>query len=377
MRTFLALILGILLFSSCATREEDQSFENVLDELIVNIDTVVVDVGEEIFIPGAYNYPEISADQKTLFFYYEGENPEIHEIELEDFSLKGRYTLKTDGPNRVPEYLINANLLADDKFALIGYGVQGIYSKEGEKLSELNLESRNWKGLPDIENLDFKRRMFIIDDGNKGVSIPGVFMGGTQGLASFDFQNDSVKMFDIPAMDIANNFRVVFMQGNGATISGDQVWLDKVNNSFIVYCQSTSDIYQYLPQLDSLRLVSFDHKLVPNKRSGSIKADVNSHEERRALGREINKLISFTKFYWDDSREMYFRFASENTRFNEEGSLGSDIYLFAYDQDLNLIGEKLLKMDRYPFRAFIKDGYLYAYTVVGEFPAFAKYSFVF
>jgi hypothetical protein len=112
--------------------------------------------------------------------------------------------------------------------------------------------------------------------------------------------------------------------------------------------------------------------LVAKSKTGDFSKEVDSHERRIEVMKEMRKQITFEDFYWDETRNLYFRL----------GSMGTDtdleVFLFAYDEQLNLIGET--KLDGLPsmiYRAFVRNGKLYSYYVVEESPALVQFTFDF
>ncbi|MDG1277921.1 MAG: DUF4221 family protein [Algoriphagus sp.] len=370
----------VLFFFSCGGNSESDSNSkiNLLENLQTSIDTVLISVGDEIFNPGAYYAYDLSEDGKRIFYGY-SEGPEVHEISLEDYALIARHKFSTDGPDRAPSFINYLSVLTGDDFALIGYGTQGIYSKNGKKIQSLDIEKTDWKGLEIEGNLNLIQNLRVLPDKNRAVSTPSPFARPVEGLAVFDLENESIKLHKLPALEITNKFNVTFRQENGGSSSGDFIDLQKLRDDFVIYSASTSDIYLYQPDLDSLRLITFDHKLVPKQKTGDFPTEVDSNERRMEVSNEIRKQISFSRLFWDESRNIYWRFAMQNPRYTEERRyLGSEVFVFTYDQDFKLTGETLSEnLTMLTNLPFMKDGKLYGLTVLKEDPAFVVISFNF
>jgi hypothetical protein len=374
---FICLVGG---FFSCGENSESDSNskKNILENLKVSIDSIRIDVGEEIFNAGAYYAYDLSEDKQSIFYGY-SEGPEVHEISLENYTLVERHKFTTDGPDQAPSFINSLSVLPDNEIALLGYGVQGIYTLDGTKLQDLGIEKTRWKGVEIAENLDLMRNLRVLTDKKRAVATPSQFAKPAEGLGVLDLESETITLHRLPALDITNRFNVTFRQENGSSSSGDFIDLQELGNDYVIYSSSTADIYLYQPDLDSLRLITFEHQLVPNQKTGDFPTEVDSNERRMEVSNEIRKQISFSRLYWDESREIYWRFAMQNPRYTEERKyLGSDVFVFTYDQDFNLTGEiKSDELNMLPSLPFMKDGKLYGYTVMEEDPALVQFTFNF
>jgi hypothetical protein len=374
---FICLVGG---FFSCGENSESDSSskKNILENLKVSIDSIRIDVGEEIFNAGSYYAYDLSEDKQSVFYGY-SEGPEIHEISLTDYALVKRHKFTTDGPDQAPSFINYLSVLPNNEVALLGYGAQGIYTLGGKKLQDLGIEKTEWKGLEIAGNLDLMQNIRVLPDKKRAVATPSPFAKPVEGLGVFDLENETITLHRLPALDITNRFNVTFRQENGSSSSGDNIDLQELGDDFVIYSGSTSDIYVYQPDLDSLRLITFEHQLVPNHKTGDFPTEVDSNERRMEVSNEIRKQISFSRLYWDESRKIYWRFAMQNPRYTEERKyLGSEVFVFSYDKDFNLTGEiKSEELTMLPNLPFMKDGKLYRYTVMEEDPGFVIINFDF
>jgi hypothetical protein len=367
-------------FFSCGENSESDSSskKNILENLKVNIDSIRIEVGDEIFDAGSYYAYDLSEDKQSIFYGYP-EGPEIHEISLTDYALVKRHKFTSDGPDQAPSFINYLSVLPGDELALIGYGAQGIFSIGGKKLQNLAIEKTEWKGLEIDGSLNLISNLRVLSDKKRAVATPSPFAKPVEGLGVFDLENKTITLHRLPALDITNRFNVSFRQGNGSSSSGDYIDLQELGDDFVIYSGSTSDIYVYQPDLDSLRLITFEHQLVPNHKTGDFPTEVDSNERRMEVSNEIRKQISFSRLYWDESRKIYWRFAMQNPRYTEERKyLGSEVFVFSYDKDFNLTGEiKSEELTMLPNLPFMKDGKLYRYTVMEEDPGFVIINFDF
>jgi hypothetical protein len=378
MKNLLFLIL-VSVFS-CAEKASEQIAEgaiktqsyteNQLENLQVSFDTVKVDVGDELVMSSAYYGFGLSADGQSIFFS-ESQSSEIHEIDLAEMKLLRRIAFEKDGPNRAPDFVESFDVLPNDEFLLANYAVQAIFNDEAEKIFDLKLQAEEYDGID--ESLGGLYSSLAVSPAKKkAFSLPAPFGEFTEGLAVLDLENKTGKILDLPALDLTENFRVTFSQNGGMTTSGDMIRMDKIHDQLVIYSGSTADIYLYDMPSDSLILLKFDHQLVENKKIGTFKTQAASQEERVEISGEIRKQINFYGFIWDDSRQQYFRFGIKGNGTNDSGELlPSDVFLFSYDQDFNLLGEKKIEeLSNVFFNSFFFDGKIYNYRPVDEDPGF-------
>ncbi len=373
------LSISILaLLSACGGKDSESTDQvNILENMSFSVDTVVVDVGDELFNPGAYYTRDLSPDQSKAYFLYM-EN-EIHEIDFENMKLMNRFVFQEDGPDAIPKYPNSFQILPDNEMFLGGYAQTGIFKLSGENVANYKVRPENVDGIPNDAGYTLTNSLIISPDKTTMVSLPNIFGNSIEGLAVIKTADMSAKILELPALEITSNFQLVFREGNGATGIGDFDRIQYLNNQFIIFSGATSDAYSYNWKLDSLRLLNFPHKLVPVSKTGELSKEVDSRESLMAERKNLKKQITFGQFYWDEEKEMYFRFADMNARYNEEGrQIGSDVFLFSYDKNWNLTGEKQVEqLDFQLYSAFFKDGKFYLFTVKGENPAFVVYTFDF
>lgn len=371
------LILSFLaLLASCSGRESEHAeYENILENFSLSVDTLVVDVGEEIFMSGAYSGFELSGDGERVFTYFEPEL-EVHEIDLDSLKLLNRHKFEKDGPNMIPMYLRYMQNLSETELFFASSLQAGIFKKSGEKVRSISLQPEDYAGLDPDFHFSLDNSMVVSPDQIKVLSLPNESLGTAEGLAILDIENMSGKFLSLPALEMTKNFRVLFKQGNGAVSSGESQRIKLVNGQLIIDSGATSDIYIVDLESDSLQLLTFPHQLVPKAKTGEFPSEVDSHERRREVTKEIYRQISFSQFFWDESNQIYFRMGQMNREFNEAiKKYTADIYLFAYDEEFNLIGETEVEgLDFMPTQGFAKDNRLFMQWVVDENPAFVVYN---
>ncbi|WP_026956032.1 DUF4221 family protein [Algoriphagus vanfongensis] len=368
---FLILLIG------CGTPENTgESTDNLLENLQITTDTVMVDVGEEIFNAGAYSTLVKIPNQPIVYFPFNS-GQEVHEIELTKPSLVRRIKFENDGPNQAPRYFQQFDMLPSGEFLIADFSMAGLFSQDAEKIREIKIDPSEVEGIDDdLSQINYT--LYLSPDQKKAISKADKIKTFSSQIAVFDLENKSAKVIDLPALEMTKNFQSTFAEGNGSVTYGDFITLKKLDNLFFITSGATSDTYIYDLENDSLTLKTFPHKLVPVSKSGTFPSEVDSDKRVEEVGEQINQQPTYQGFFWDDIRKQYFRFATKTNGFNENGDRKKmDVFLFVYDKDLNLLGETKVDLPWAPYRAFFHDEKLYSYFVVEENPGFVVYDFNF
>jgi hypothetical protein len=169
------------------------------------------------------------------------------------------------------------------------------------------------------------------------------------------------------------------LQGDRYLGVKEAIFLKILNEKLFITSSANSDTYVYDYQKDSLSLYEFPHQLVATRKSAEVKNEVEDENEFFAEWAKFKYQTSFDKFTWDKKREQYFRLGY-NLIPHETPELEkkSEVFLFTYDKDLNLLGETRLDQIDYRLESpFFKDGKLYSYVNVEDELGFAVFTFDF
>ncbi len=364
--------LSLIILAACGEKGSSEEYENsnLLEDFSYSIDTLILNVGDEVFNPQEYSSYDLSEDGNILYLFYNPEK-EMHEYDLTKRKLVARHPFETDGPNLIPSYFNYFQALPEEEFFMADFARAGIYSLDGTKMQTYKIQSENITGLGIDNSYPLTNNIHISPDKQKIVSLPKIFGEPVAGLAVIDLDNWQGKMLDLPALDITNKYLVTFQEENGLIQTGDFHKIQFLNDQFIIYSGATSDIYTYDWKRDSLRLLPFQHVLVAKTKTGDFPTKANSLEHNWEVGKQILKQITFGKFYWDETRGKYFRIGTTNEDYTKT-------YLFSYDENFTLTGESLIPDFHYmPYMDFFHAGKLYSYFIVGEEPALVELTFNF
>jgi hypothetical protein len=93
----------------------------------------------------------------------------------------------------------------------------------------------------------------------------------------------------------------------------------------------------------------------------------------------VNAQIHFGRFFWDDTRKLYFRLSQKAKEIaSPDQKTNHETFIHAYDENLHLVGEaKLDVLQEKIYDQFFKDGKLWSYVNVKDELGFAVFTFDF
>ncbi|MCE7055938.1 DUF4221 domain-containing protein [Algoriphagus sp. AGSA1] len=386
MRKLLTIsVLALLLSCGGKSDAEKSGTGNILENLSYSVDTVVVDSGDE-FITIANEFQlelssSLSKDNKTLYLFNNNDH-KLSVVDLDQLKLREFLPFEKEGPNGVGEYVQSIQVLSNDQFLFTNFQATGIFDRNGKNLESFKLHKAEFDGL----ELDspFNYQMLMTSDQNRLFSLTGYFNDGAKDLVKLNPKERTGEIIDLPALDVASDFSV--MMSDRSIMAVPQSSLREINGTLFISNEVTSSVYRYDYQKDSLQLTTFQHQLVQNAKTGSLKNEVSSQDEFFAETAKSSSQISFHKFMWDESRRQFFRLGhkiisstiEDISDIENKESYKSIIYLFVYDSELNLLGETIFeKITQRPRFYFFKDGKLYSYVNVEDELGFAVFTFNF
>jgi hypothetical protein len=376
-------LLSLILLASCGgnSSDEHEKAGNILENLTYSVDTVVIDTGEMLLAitnsSELVGVSSLSADQKVLHLF-DNKNHQLSVIDLNQLKLIDTLPFEKEGPDGVGAYVQGLQALPDGHFLISNFQSSGIFNREGKKLENFKLNEDEFKGL-EISS-PFSSGLLMTSDGKWLFSLTGFYNNGAKDLVKLDPKQKTGMVIDLPALDLADDFGISLLSNEGSMTYIEQSNLEEINGKLYISNKITSSIYRYDYQLDSLELLTFPHELVPQAKTGSIKNNVSSRDELFEEMAKVSTQIGFEKLLWDEKNQLFFRLGTEliPTSDEENPIYKFKVYLFAYDTDLHLLGEKLLDgLSESPKFYFFKDGKLYSYVNVEDELGFAVFTFNF
>lgn len=364
MKKLLYLLLLPLIFSCGGNSSQTSESGNLLENLTFSIDTLLVNSKDEIINLGfgLRNF-SLSPNKRSLF-YFDSKRNLLQEIDLERLELINNFQFERDGPNSIGFNPPQFQSLPNDQMLVYthGFGVN-IFGINGQKQKSLKFNFREIEGLNYEEEGLITYKATLSEDGKYLFTLSRFDPSASEfKLIVTNPDEKTGKTVSLPAMNQTLKSKISYIsQDSFMGISG-QIYLQLINDRLYVVSSITSDIYQYDYERESLRLQEFQHKLVPSEKTGEFKNLVSDEQEFYEEAGKLTYQINFEKLLWDEKRNLFFRFASkpipdqEKKWYNE-----TEIFLFAYDLNLNLLGEThLLELKNIPDYPFFKEGKLWS-----------------
>ncbi|RAI95175.1 DUF4221 family protein [Algoriphagus yeomjeoni] len=377
----LLLILSLVFLAGCGEKgsSENTNPDNFLEDLTYSVDTVLVDSGDDLInLRNGLNFGTVNS-QKSKLYIFDRTNQILQTIDLDRLQLEESTQFEKEGPNGTGQYVSSIQSLSDERLLIVSYQNNGIFSLKGEKEVSIKLESSKIDSLTVELEPNAAQNLLVTQNREKIFAIPGTFWEGERRFLIAKIPDLSGRVIRLPELDQISKFTILYHSNEGSTAYLPEIGLSEIDGNVILWNSVTSSIYIIDPQTESISEKSFPHKLVPAKKEEAVQQKVNSMEEFQTEMGKVSSQIHFNELLWDDSREQYFRFGNiKPTDNGGASSRGLDIFLFAYDRNLNLIGEqKMVSLNYVPDFPFFKDGKLYSYVNVEDELGFAVFTFDF
>ena len=381
-RLFLIFCLG--LFFSCENSNESNNPENgnTLENLTLSVDTVVVDAGEEIInLKNGGRLASVN-ESKSHFYLFDDKGSQVQKINLDKLAWEDNIPFEKEGPNGIGTGRhLKVIVYPEENFLFVSFPITGIFSKDGRLLKDLTIRNEEFKieGQNEHESFNLTSQLTLSDDQKTAFSLPTDFLNGTRKLVKLDLEDSTGKILPIPALDIASEYHIVKqMDDMGMTIYTESIHIQKFGSDVYLLTQSTNKIYQFDFHTDSVQLHEFDFTIVANQKEVPVKNKVKTEEDFASQIEKAKSQINFEKLIYDEQSETFFRFGRKNIPQANKEEQKIQSFLFAFDKDLNLIGETELKgLETLPESPFFKDGKLWSYVNVEDELGFAVFTFDF
>lgn len=384
MKKFL-LLFCIPLFFSCSEKSGSVKSEstNILENLSYSTDTVVINAGEDFFnIAYGLGAARLTTDKKTLMFF-EMEPMRLVKVDLENLELIRKTDIEKEGPNGVGPYITSFQVGDDKQLFIRSYVTQGIFNQDGELIENLKIvptgiDNELANDYPRLYNrtiFDFHRNLIY--------SQPSSEVSNENELFIIDPFTKSAKHQPIPKMMAISNMSGVFTsktsEGTMYRYFGPASYMDIENEQLLISGGPMSGFYRLNPKTDSVEFIDIKHQKFPNQWDIKIRNEATDEGSFFEDQRKVSEQLNYMDIKWDDSRGIYLRFGKKTFMGENQGDPSTyEIYLFAYDENFNVLGEtKIEGLEQVPFYYFWKNGKLYSYVNVDDELGFAIFTFDF
>ncbi|MEN2280671.1 DUF4221 family protein [Algoriphagus sp. SE2] len=382
MKNLLPILLLLVLFSSCGGTDTAQNSgsENILENFSFTTDTVVVNPGEEI-INLSRGVRNGSLDEsKTYFYLFDEVTAQMNKINLDQLILEEQISFEKEGPNGVgANYITTSRYLPGEEFLFANFQNTGIFNRNGEKVQDLTLKPGDIQveGLSENAEYNLTNQIVFSPDRKWMYSLPGDFMEGTNQLAKIKLESKSGNVIPIPALDKVGDYRILLQSDEIMSIYVEELFLQQIEDSYFLSGGTVNSIYRFEIGQDSLKLFEFDFSIVPNEKEIPVNNKVSSQKEFESEMKKARGQIGFDKLLFDENTKRFYRFGRiyETKGDDPDAPLKAQVFLFAFDENLNLIGEtEIPELDKVPSSAFFKDGKLWSYVNVDDELGFAVFT---
>ena len=385
MKKLAPFLFLVLLFSCENGSSKIAESGNVLENFSFTVDTVVVNSGESLFnLKGlskfeTQNYFSVSSDLNRLYFF-DRHRLILQEVDINSLTLINTYPFEEEGPNGVGNFVFTfRNLPSGDFFAKDLFGGISLFTISGKRLQNITLNGEDLLKETRLEPSALGGDLLMDLGSQKLYSLPNNYLIKEIYFAVMDSAGAEGKIFEIPEFLKVFKFNIELKSGGGGGLRAEEISLQKPIDLVILSSSFSSSIYVYSPEGDSLFYKKFSQKLAPPEKDVEVKNLVFSEQEYEAELDKLHSQIEYLDFYWDERTLRYYRFAKKGLEVvNPELPREFDFFLFAYDENLELIGEtKIDSLPALPESGFFKDGELWSYVNVDDELGFAVFTFNF
>ncbi|WP_268033402.1 DUF4221 family protein [Algoriphagus sp. PAP.12] len=380
MKKITILFLLSALFS-CG-ENEDHSSSNIFENLTFSVDTVLVDAGEDFFnLNYGIGSSDVNEDKSELMFF-ENSPHKLVRVDLDQLKLKSKTEFEEEGPNGIGPYLTGFELGPNQLF-IQSYTTMALFDMQGKLIKDLKIVP---EGIdPDLAGdyvALFGNAIYDFQV-NKIFTQPSFEKSGEYGLYVTDPNAKTTVSYPIPKMKIVDDLSGTFQTKSGEYTNFYYYSTPKYTTSLpgklIISCAPMSGIYLFDKETNQMEFKDIQHQSVPNVMQVDIDNNPTSEDAVKENRRKLGEQLNYQSILWDESRDMFWRFGKKTFQGAEKGDPNTyEFYLFAYDQDFNVLGETKLKdLENEPRNYFFKDGKLWSYVNVEDELGFAVFTFDF
>ncbi|HCH45338.1 MAG TPA: hypothetical protein DEV63_13070 [Algoriphagus sp.] len=372
MRYLSLLVIAIFSFS-CS--QKGNNTEEKEFQFAYTVDTVMVDSGEDfIFLKYGLNVAAISSDKKLLY-NLNPTNFQLEVIDLESLKLSNRIQLEKEGPTGIgnPRSL---HISQDGKFHFLTFSDVRVFDSSLETMKAIKFRKENFENLAVDESLGFN--LTLSDDGKKGYVEygPDDEELAKKGLAVLNLQNLQLKTIPLEIYSrIQPYVRSFYQDGQLQTRTIESTYIDQAGDRVLISSPNFNEVYILDQITDSVSRKIFHSSLTSDFKKVPEITSFESVEEMRAAFQKENEKVTFSRFYYDDFNEKFWRFSRELDRKIGDSSVFKAVVTI-YDKDLNQQHEAIFPDNIFGFK-FFKDGKLWSYVNVDDELGFAVFTFDF
>ncbi len=375
------LLVFFLIQIACTSenRMENLSGSTSLD---YSLDTVLIDPGEELlFVAGRLYNSDLSPDGKYLYNYNQHDHS-FEQIDLDEKKLVRKRPFEKEGPNGTGDFFRSFFLMDNDHILIVTFPNPLIFDLNGKKLKELKFQELITDGAETDDRQAFLVEMNLPDQENQYLGFLRSFEAKSTELMRVDLNEGSTKKMSIPQFENLKNFELQFTDGKGYMVSGPQTYLIREGGKILLGSNLRNELYQYLPETDSLRVFTYHSQLTENEKTVPGAREFDTQEGFLEAIRQVRGEINFSAPVWDEQNKVYYRFSHKevleepNTEsFQWPSATSAEVFLTLFDENLDMLAEtRVADIGMPPQKHFVKDGKIWMFVNVEDEVGFARLS---
>ncbi|MBD3628428.1 DUF4221 family protein [Cyclobacterium sp.] len=375
-------LLVFLLIQIACTSENQMETLSGSTSLDYALDTVIIDPGEELlFVAGRLYNSDLSPDGKYLYNYNQHDHS-FEQIDLDEKKFVRKLPFEKEGPNGTGDFFRSFFLLDDEHILIVTFPNPLIFDLNGKKLKELKFQEL----ITDDSKTDVRQaflvEMNLPEQKNQYLGFLRSFEAKSTELMRVDLNEGSTKTMSIPQFENLKNFSLQFTDGKSSMISGPQTYLSRKGGKILLGSNLRNEIYQYLPETDSLRVFTYQSQLTDNEKTIPGASEFDTQEGFLEAIRQVREEISFSPPVWDERNKVYYRFSHKEVleepdteNFQWPAATSAEVYLTLFDENLEMLAETAVPdITMPPQMHFVKDGKIWMFVNVEDEVGFARLS---
>lgn len=374
-------LLSLIILASCGEKGSSgkSKSDNLLENLTYSVDTVIVDSGEELLVLGNEYIGTwtISSDLSRMFIFSEKGNA-IQEIDLDNLRVIAQYPFEKEGPDGTSDRVMGIHELDNHQFVFSTYFATYVFDRSGNKAKDYKLKSKEIEGIDLDDDFVLNNNAKIYGSGKNLYTIRQTSLESQ--LTKVDLNEMQADTLSLAKLTKTRNFATMILNPGDTRFYSQSIKMQYLRDQVLIYSPVINTIYVFDPNTNLIEEKSFAHNLIPlEKEWGDYPSEANSVEEFNAIMAAVNAQINFGRFFWDDTRKLYFRLSQKGKEVaSPDQKLKYETFIHAYDKNLDLIGEtKLDVLEDKLNDQFFKDGKLWTYVNVEDELGFAVFTFDF
>lgn len=320
---------------------------------------------------------------KEYLYFFEEEPLNLVKVNLNELKLISKTPFEKEGPNGIGSYIDGFQVSSTNELAIQSYVGYAKFNMEGELIENLKVVPEGIQSELANNYQKLYQRAIYDSDQERIYTQPYRDETAEKELFVIDLQSKKASSHPIPKMKSVSDFsrtHVEEVEGNGLIyFFAVNDYVEKQNGHILISAAPMSGFYLVDSETDSVEYVDIQHQMVPNEWAITVREAYTSSAEFEEDQRKVSEQLNYMAIKWDETRQLYLRLGKK-TFIAEEPSDPStyEIYLFAYDEDFNVLGEtKVEGLDDVSFTYFWKDGKLWSYVNVEDELGFAVFTFDF